>query len=73
MRHGVDDFCRIGTPKACLSSEAGMWVSELISNNKACSGPSYSVTTEPTEITLFKCSLDMYLTLAFKQVCVYLK
>lgn len=47
MWHGVDGFCRIGTAKACLSSEAGMWVSELISTNKACSGPSYSMTTEP--------------------------
>lgn len=33
-------------PDCRFSSEAGMWVSELISANKACSGPYYSTTTE---------------------------
>lgn len=38
-------------PVCPLSSETGMWVSELISVNKACSGPHYSRSRH--EITAF--------------------
>lgn len=51
MWHGVDGFCRSGMPEACLSpflweKKKRMWVSELISVNKACSGPHYSWSRE---------------------------